>query len=281
MIIRMVHDRDKPYLIVSKNTIRDPKLNAATLGFLIRILALPDDWAFNIRGLAKELHLGKNTVMKHLQTLSRTGYCTKRAQRRKSGTFGCEYTIFERPELAEQQSETCPQSRDRTSPHFTSPVNGDILINELQSKRVEQPTAEGQPAASPSLRKAKGPKTPHGRLRVLYCDLYRKTLGVDRAPFSKSCAGQLRNDIARLGEDRLAACLRWLFEHPPARMKSFAYMALHTFLPEAEAALAAEERHLRLVKICRECGREQQQSGVDCLYCGAHDAFRKEAEHAL
>jgi hypothetical protein len=146
--------------------------------------------------------------------------------------------------------------------------DGTKCLKKKVNKRVEQPSAESKPAASPSPAKSKGPRTPHGRLRALFSELYTKSTRATRAPFNAACAGQLRNDLARLGEERLARCLRWLFQHPPARMKSFAYMSVHTFLPEAEKALQAEDRRLSMVRVCAGCGKEQEHTGVDCLFCG-------------
>ena len=127
--------------------------------------------------------------------------------------------------------------------------------------RVEEPAALSSPAPQKE-------KTPHGRVHALYSELYRKSTGAARAPFNAACAGQLRNDLTRLGEDRLARCLRWLFAHPPARMASRSYMALHTFLPEAETALTAEDRRLSMIRVCPGCGKEQEHTGADCLFCG-------------
>jgi hypothetical protein len=142
------------------------------------------------------------------------------------------------------------------------------VLEERSKRRVERPSAEAQPPSSPSLAKSKEARTPHGRVHALYSELYRKSTSAAGAPFNAACAGQLRNDLARLGEDRLARCLRWLFAHPPARMANLAYMALHTFLPEAETALAAEDRRLSMIRICPGCGKQQEHTGADCLVCG-------------
>ena len=112
-------------------------------------------------------------------------------------------------------------------------------------------------------------------MRALYSGLYRKKTGAASAPFNAAAAGQLRNDIGRLGEDKLGRCLRWLFENPPARLGSFAYLSLHNWLPEAEKALEAEDRRLRLLKTCKACGKSSETSGIDCPKCGAPDAFRE------
>ncbi len=162
------------------------------------------------------------------------------------------------------ESPILPQGRF-TTPLVPGPRNA---LSEKENKRVEQPSvAQAKPTASPSPAKNKGPRTPHGRVRALYGELYRKNTRAASAPFNKACAGQLRNDLVRLGEDRLARCIRWLFEHPPARMQSFSYMSLHTFLPEAEKAQATEDRRLSMVRVCPHCGKRQEHTGADCLYC--------------
>ena len=44
-------------------------------------------------------------------------------------------------------------------------------------------------------------------------------------------------------------------------------MSIHIFLPEAEKALQAEDRRLSMIRVCPQCGKQQEHTGSDCLYC--------------
>ena len=51
-------------------------------------------------------------------------------------------------------------------------------------------------------------------------------------------------------------------------IKDFNTMRINTFLPEAEKALHAEDRRLSMIQVCPGCGKKQEHTGVDCLFCG-------------
>jgi hypothetical protein len=273
-------------LFLSKAGGRDARDLYLHLMFTARMQETNQVWA-NKTYLKKGLSLG-DTRLKRAKALLKKLGLIEYVQPRKKGKVEKVYirltklwswqtiaraagSVFE----PAAKSPFLPQGRF-TAPPVRGPLNA---LSEKVNKRVEQPSAEEKPTASPSLAKSKGPRTPHGRLRVLFCELYRMKYGVARAPFNAACAGQLRNDLERLGEEKLARCLRFLFDRPPARMKSFAYMALHTFLPEAEKALESEERQLRLLKTCRACGKASETTGIDCPKCGEPDAYQAREAH--
>ena len=155
------------------------------------------------------------------------------------------------------------------------------MLEERKEIKNAQNTAQEEPTAPPSQLLKKGPKTPHGRLTRLFCELYKKKTGAARAPFNPACAAQLRNDIARIGEDKLARCLRSIFTDPPRGMRAFDYMSIHHFLPDIEKRLADEDRRLWLLKTCKACGKPSETTGIDCPKCGEPDAFQvREARHA-
>jgi hypothetical protein len=259
----MVHSKEHPFLVVSRDTIQDRRLSLATLGFLVKCLALPDAWVFSIRGLAKTLDVAKDTAQRHLEALCRYGYCRREQQAHACrGRFACvNYTLFENPELAKAAESPCPKNEDTVDqgpgsppcPTLPDTVFPDVLSNKNKSGAAIAAHSKG--------------RTSQSRIQALYFQLYTDKTGAGRAPFNRACAGQVKNDLSRLGEAGLTACLRWLFDHPPARMRSFAYMALHTFLPEAEAAVAAEGHRRSLARTCPSCGREQEHTGTDCIFC--------------
>ena len=68
------------------------------------------------------------------------------------------------------------------------------------------PAGQAHPSDSPTTSPAKKrgrPKTDHGKLRDIFSELYKKETGDARAPWGGACAGQLRNDLVRLGAEKL------------------------------------------------------------------------------
>jgi predicted transcriptional regulator len=98
-IIRVNHNADNPFLTVSKETIRDTNLDFDSLGFLIYLLAKPDDWRVRPDQLAKERHIGRVTVYRHLLKLIEAGYVLRKdiRVRESSGRFKQTsiYTVYE------------------------------------------------------------------------------------------------------------------------------------------------------------------------------------------
>ena len=94
-IIRVTHKKN--YLVVLNATVLDQRLKLATRGFLLALLTLPDDWRFNLRDLARRLHVNKDTAGKYLTALQKAGYCEISKARSTTGRYEAEYIVHEEP----------------------------------------------------------------------------------------------------------------------------------------------------------------------------------------
>jgi DNA-binding MarR family transcriptional regulator len=98
-IIRKVHNKDSPYLTVSKETVRDHSISFEARGFLMFLLAKPDDWQTRPEQLAEECKLHRTTIFRLLRKLIQGGYVKREEirRRRDDGRYecGCLYTVFE------------------------------------------------------------------------------------------------------------------------------------------------------------------------------------------
>jgi hypothetical protein len=99
-IIRVNHDKNRPFVVVDKVLIQDKELSYEARGFLIYLLAKPDNWDLDVKVLAKETRLHFTTIYRLLKMLIGAGYVTKTEVRRcpKTGEFqtGVIYTVYEK-----------------------------------------------------------------------------------------------------------------------------------------------------------------------------------------
>ena len=98
-IIRVEHDKDRPFLVVSKETVRDKEVSFEARGFLIFLLAKPDDWQIRPEQLAEECGVHPSTIYRLLGKLIKVGYVHRIIipRRKADGTFDSAalYTVFE------------------------------------------------------------------------------------------------------------------------------------------------------------------------------------------
>ena len=112
-VIRVRHDKSMPYLMVAKATVNDNRLSLAARGFLMVLLALPDHWQFNIRGLCKIAHVSKDTVTRHLNDLIASGYCKRTKLPKVGGRFPSTTRSSKTPSRLTLQD----KPKSRTLPH--------------------------------------------------------------------------------------------------------------------------------------------------------------------
>lgn len=84
---------------MSNYHLRDRELSLRSIGLLSKILSLPEDWDYSVRGLTGICKEGKDAVAASLKELEDAGYIERRmVHGAESGRFsGVEYYIFERP----------------------------------------------------------------------------------------------------------------------------------------------------------------------------------------
>jgi predicted transcriptional regulator len=97
-IIRVVH-KERPFLMIDKETIGVLAYDLQALGLLVVILAKPDDWRVRPEQLARELKASKRSVYRVLSRLIASGYVVRDdiTRRCENGTFErrCCYTVYE------------------------------------------------------------------------------------------------------------------------------------------------------------------------------------------
>lgn len=118
-------ENNKNYTVMSNVHLRDKALSLKAKGLLSLILSLPDDWQYNVKGLAAISKEGRSGITSALQELEAAGYLERRQLRGEHGKLAqVEYVVFEapRPPLAENPATAKPATAD---PATENPVTED------------------------------------------------------------------------------------------------------------------------------------------------------------
>ncbi len=99
-IIRTLHNRENPYVMINKKATEDSNLSLRALGLWVKCIAKPDNWTFRIDKMIAESKEGRDAVKNTIKELIENGYCFKvqTTERDESGKilFGkTEYVILE------------------------------------------------------------------------------------------------------------------------------------------------------------------------------------------
>lgn len=106
--------KEKNYTVVDNAYLTDPRLSAREMGLLTKVLSLPDDWAFSVRGLERILKDGQDGIRSALRVLEETGYLVRSRARNEHGKLGkITYTFYERS--------LRPSNPDKESPDVEKP----------------------------------------------------------------------------------------------------------------------------------------------------------------
>ena len=102
------------FTTMSNHHLRNKKLSLKAVGLMSKILSLPDEWDYSLKGLAKLNTDGIDGVRSAVKELEDAGYIIRRQLRDKDGRMSrSEYLVFEIPELAKPMLET-PSSENPT-----------------------------------------------------------------------------------------------------------------------------------------------------------------------
>lgn len=89
------------FTTMSNHHLRNRNLSLKAVGLLSKMLSLPDDWDYTLKGLAKLTTDGLDSVRSAVKELEDAGYIVRRQLRDERGRLSkSEYLVFEIPELA-------------------------------------------------------------------------------------------------------------------------------------------------------------------------------------
>lgn len=95
---KLIKKYDKDFTICSNSIFKDKNLSYKELGLLVQLLSLPDNWEFNVKGLAKIHKDGEDSVKTGLNQLEKYGYLTREQKRDDKGKMSSsDYFIYQNP----------------------------------------------------------------------------------------------------------------------------------------------------------------------------------------
>lgn len=99
-VIRVVHNRENPFVLINKSVVNDPNLSLKAVGLWTRCMSRPNDWHFSVKEIASNSKEGKNAIYTIINELIEAGYVL-RLENGKKGEDGkfynrvVEYVFFE------------------------------------------------------------------------------------------------------------------------------------------------------------------------------------------
>lgn len=86
------------YSIVGNSICRNPEISSRAVGIYFRVMCLPNDWDFTIRGLVSITKEGETAIRQAIRELVKHGYCQISRVRHKGLIVGVEYKFFDEPQ---------------------------------------------------------------------------------------------------------------------------------------------------------------------------------------
>ena len=97
-IFRMIKNNN--YTVMSNHHLQNQNLSLKAMGLMSKVLSLPDDWKYSVKGLAAYCRDGYESVRTGLSELEAEGYLVRRQIRNDRGQILCtEYIFRESPDM--------------------------------------------------------------------------------------------------------------------------------------------------------------------------------------
>lgn len=131
-------EKNENYTVMSNYHLSDPRLSLKAVGLLSKMLSLPENWDYTIRGLTCICREGRDAIQGAVSELEEAGYIRRQQRHDENGKFaGNEYVIYESP-LTENPSTGKPLTENPPQLNTKS-------INYLNNNPPYNPPQGGRP----------------------------------------------------------------------------------------------------------------------------------------
>lgn len=199
-IQRGKHDKENPYVMISRKMLRDPSISPKAKGTLCYLLSLPDNWKAHPRKVAECMGVGKDQIYSILKELIIAGYATKTESKGEKGKFGHVLYEFYEEKLATPQIYK-EKSTVSGNPDTGNPDTGNPPLRKKESKKnrskdsnsslkvpdLPKPANEENAAKAAEMEESKSPKS--------------KREKPDFSPKVREVANQMVNSLLRTKPD--------------------------------------------------------------------------------
>lgn len=147
-VIRVEHNEN--YTTMANYHLRDPRLSLRAIGLMSKMLSLPDDWDYTVKGLAAICIEGREAVRKALMELEACGYLIREQGRGAGGSFaGNDYTLYEQPHA---EGSPLPKIPTTVKPLTGSPTSvNPPQLNNVSNQRTKEPKHAAAPSWEPDM----------------------------------------------------------------------------------------------------------------------------------
>jgi hypothetical protein len=155
-IQRSKHDKQNPYVMISRDMFHDPSISLSAKGLLGYLLSLPNDWKIYHSQLQRALNCGECALNSSLKELLDQGYATRTRTRNDKGLFNpytyeiCEFKIIHpnliiQPGLSslDNQALLSIESPTETTKETTTTKEKDAAVSFSPPKKENRPPTEG------------------------------------------------------------------------------------------------------------------------------------------
>lgn len=134
-VIRIEHNSN--YTTMANYHLRDPRLSLRAMGLMSKMLSLPDDWDYSVKGLTSIVKEGRDAVRKALMELEAAGYLVREQGRSSGGNFaGYDYTLFEEARISPLTEKPTTVKPSTDLPTSVNPPQLNNLINQKTNRQT-------------------------------------------------------------------------------------------------------------------------------------------------
>lgn len=139
-VIRVEHNDN--YTTMSNRHLRDERLSLRAIGLMSKMLSLPEDWDYTVKGLCAIVKEGREAVRKALMELEAAGYLVREQGRSAGGNFASnDYTLFEEPRDLPLPKKPTTVEPTTVLPTSVNPPQLNNLINKEAKEQKHAPAA--------------------------------------------------------------------------------------------------------------------------------------------
>ena len=114
-------EKNENYTVMSNYHLSDSRLSLKAVGLLSKMLSLPEDWDYTIRGLTSICREGRDAIQGAIVELEEAGYIQRQQRHDENGKFaGNEFVIHEAPLTVKPLTENPPELNTKLTKYLNN-----------------------------------------------------------------------------------------------------------------------------------------------------------------